>query len=419
MSKFIIEGGARLRGVIKIGGAKNSAVALLPAAILSDKGDVVIENLPDIDDIKNLQKTLQYIHCKIENLSSNVIKIKQTDSVKCNVLNEEIKKMRASYYLIGALLTKMGHVKIFFPGGCSIGTRPIDLHLKGFKALGATINLEHGIISVDAPNGLKGANIYLDTVSVGATINLMLAAVKASGVTILQNTAKEPHIVDVANFLNKMGADIEGAGSDTIKIKGVKELKGCHYSVVSDQIEAGTYMIAGAATQGDITLTNVNPEYLGPLISKLTEAGVHVEEGKDYIRVTNNNKIRHVDIRTTPYPGFPTDLQQPMSTLLSISQGTSIVSERIWENRFKHIKELNKMGANIKLDNTTAIIEGVNSLSGAEVNATDLRGGAAMVIAGLVAEGETVINDIEHINRGYEDIEGKLKKLGAHIKKED
>ena len=324
--------------------------------------------------------------------------------------------MRASYYFIGALLTRFKKARVELPGGCPIGVRPIDQHIKGFEALGAKVTIEHGAVSVEAEE-LHAANIFFDVVSVGATINVMIAATMAEGTTILENVAKEPHVVDVANFLNTMGADVKGAGTDVIRVRGVKNLIGCNYSVIPDQIEAGTFMIAAAATKGDITIKNVIPKHLESISAKLTEMGAIVEEGDDSVRVTVDKPLRGVSVKTAPYPGFPTDVQQPMSTLLSITDGRSLIAESIWENRHKHTDELKKMGAEIKVEGRTAIIDGVKSLNGAKVIATDLRAGAAMVIAGLVANGETEISEIEHIDRGYPHIEDKFRALGADIRR--
>ncbi|SKA97001.1 UDP-N-acetylglucosamine 1-carboxyvinyltransferase [Caloramator quimbayensis] len=417
MEKLLIEGGKRLFGNVVISGAKNAAVAILPAAILSDEGICKIDNLPQIEDIYCLEKMLAEIGASIKKEGKDCIIIDPSGIKSHIATGEEVRKMRASYYLIGALLSKYGKAEVVFPGGCPIGVRPIDQHIKGFEALGAKVLIEHGIIKVYAEEGLKGSSIYLDVVSVGATINIMLAACKAKGTTIIENAAKEPHVVDVANFLNAMGANIKGAGTDVIKVTGVEHLKGCEYSVVPDQIEAGTYMIAAAATKGDVTLINVIPKHLESITAKLIEMGVDIEEGEDTIRVSCKDKTHGVNVKTLPYPGFPTDLQQPLSVLLSISEGRSIITENIWEARFKHVDELKRMGANIKVEGKIALIEGVEKLSGADVVATDLRAGAAMVIAGLVAEGYTTISSIRHIDRGYENIEDKLRGLGAEIKR--
>ncbi|TDT63253.1 UDP-N-acetylglucosamine 1-carboxyvinyltransferase [Fonticella tunisiensis] len=417
MDKLLIEGGRRLAGKVYISGAKNAALGILPAAILADEGICEIDNLPEIEDIRCYESILTSLGAKISKDRKGHIKI-DPSGVKSHIAgSEEVRKMRASYYLLGALLAKFGKAEVVFPGGCHIGVRPIDQHIKGFEAMGAKVTIEHGIIKVYTENGLKGANIYLDVVSVGATINIMLAATKADGVTIIENAAKEPHVVDVANFLNSMGANIKGTGTDVIKITGVKHLKGCSYSVIPDQIEAGTYMIAAAATGGDVTVCNVIPKHLESITAKLIEMGVNVEEGEDSVRVICTERPRGVNVKTLPYPGFPTDLQQPMTTLLSISKGRSIMNESIYEARYKHVDELKRMGANIKVEGRIAVIEGIEKLSGAEVMATDLRAGAAMVIAGLVADGYTTVTNISHIDRGYEKIEEKLRSLGANIKR--
>lgn len=416
MEKLVIEGGKRLSGKVKISGAKNAAVAILPAAILADNGVCTIDNLPNIEDTNCLEEIIRGLGAKVERFDETM-KIDSTGIRSHLALNDEVKRMRASYYLIGALLAKFGKAEVVFPGGCNIGVRPIDQHIKGFEAMGAKVTIEHGVIKAYTDGRLKGANIYLDVVSVGATINIMLAATKADGVTIIENAAKEPHIVDVANFLNSMGANVKGAGTDVIKIKGVEKMNANDYSVIPDQIEAGTFMIAAAATKGDITLLNVIPKHLESISAKLLEMGINVEEGEDSLRVYTDERPKGINLKTLPYPGFPTDLQQPMSTLFSIAEGRSIINESIWEGRFKHIDELKKMGANGKIESKVAIIEGVESLSGAEVEATDLRAGAAMVIAGLIAKGETKVTNLVHIDRGYEKIEDKFTSLGAVIKR--
>lgn len=415
MGKLIIEGGRRLVGEVLISGAKNAAVAILPASILADDGICNIENLPFIDDINCLESLLCSLGAKIEKFEDGQVTINPSGVTSYHALNDEVKMMRASYYLLGILLAKFGKAEVVFPGGCDIGVRPIDQHIKGFEAMGAKIKIEHGVIKASTDEGLKGAHIYLDVVTVGATINIMLAATKAEGVTIIENAAKEPHVVDVANFLNSMGANVKGAGTDLIKVTGVKHMKGCNYGVIPDQIEAGTFMIAAAATKGDITVLNVIPKHLEAITAKLEEMGVNVEEGEDSIRVHCNKITKGVNIKTLPYPGFPTDLQQPMSALLTISEGRSIVNESVWEGRFKFVDELKKMGANVKVEGKLAVIDGIGVLSGAEVIATDLRAGAAMVIAGLVADGVTTVANIRHIDRGYENIERKLNHLGANI----
>ena len=416
METLIINGGGALRGSVEINGAKNAAVAILPAAVLASKGKCIIDNIPDIEDVHCLERILLDLGCSVKKTSKNVLEIDATDINTVNACTEDVRRMRASYYFIGSLLARFGKAKVELPGGCPIGVRPIDQHIKGFEALGANVTIEHGAVLVEAES-LKAANIFFDVVSVGATINVMIAATMAEGTTVLENVAKEPHVVDVANFLNSMGADIKGAGTDVIRIKGVNELVGCNYSVIPDQIEAGTFMIAAAATKGDVTITNIIPKHLESISAKLIEMGAIVKEGDDSVRVTVDNELRGVNVKTAPYPGFPTDVQQPMSVLLSITKGRSLVTESIWENRHKHTDELKKMGAMIKVEGRTAIIDGVEKLEGAKVIATDLRAGAAMVIAGLIANGETEIVDIEHIDRGYPHIEEKFRSLGAEIRR--
>lgn len=416
MEKLVINGGNKIFGNIEISGAKNAAVAILPAAVLASKGVSTIENVPDIDDVKCLVKILESLGCKVtRNESTVIIDSTEVHNVKANI--EEVRKMRASYYLLGALLGRFKEASVDLPGGCPIGVRPIDQHIKGFEALGADVEVGYGAVSVKTDK-LIGTNIYFDVVSVGATMNVMMAAVLAEGQTTLENPAKEPHVVDLANYLNSMGADIKGAGTDTIRIKGVKELKGCTYSVIPDQIEAGTYMIATAACGGEVTIQNVIPKHLEAISAKLTEMGVEIIEGDDSVTVKSERNLKSVNIKTLPYPGFPTDIQQPMSTLLTMAKGRSMVTESIWESRFKHVDELKKMGAKIDVNGRVAIVEGVEKLTGAEVTATDLRAGAAMVIAGLMAEGETIIAGLEHIDRGYPYIEDKFTKLGATIRRE-
>lgn len=413
MEKLVINGGNPLFGNVNINGAKNAAVAILPAAILASKEVCTIENVPNIEDINCLEIILKYLGCKVET-SCNSIKIDSTNIVTTNATIPEVRNMRASYYLLGALLSRFKKARVELPGGCPIGDRPIDQHIKGFEALGATVTIEHGAVNLYAEK-LIGTTIYFDVVSVGATINIMLAAVLAEGVTVLENAAKEPHVVDVANFLNTMGANVKGAGTDVIKITGVSELSGCNYSVIPDQIEAGTFMIATAACGGEVKLNNVIPKHLESISAKLVEMGVEVIEEDDKVTVKSGNNLKGVNIKTLPYPGFPTDVQQPMSTLLTMAQGRSIVNESIYESRFKHIDELKKMGANVKIEGRIAIIDGVEKLYGTSVKATDLRAGAALVIAGLAAQGKTEVEGIEHIDRGYLYIEEKFKALGADI----
>lgn len=414
MEKLVINGGKSLRGAVEINGAKNAAVAILPATIMASAGKCVIDNIPDIEDVHCLERILKSLGCTVNKLDSNTLEIDSTDVNNFNACTEDVRRMRASYYFIGSLLARFKQARVELPGGCPIGVRPIDQHIKGLEALGAEVVIEHGAVNVKADR-LIGNNIFFDVVSVGATINVMIAATLAEGVTTLENVAKEPHVVDVANFLNTMGADIKGAGTDIIRIRGVKELRGCSYSVIPDQIEAGTFMISAAATRGDITIKNVIPKHLESITAKLIEMGVVVEEGDDSVRVTVDGELKGVNIKTTPYPGFPTDIQQPMSSLLSTVPGRSMINESIYENRHKHTDELKKMGANIKVEGRVALIDGVEKLTGAVVVATDLRAGAAMVVAGLMAEGETEITNIEHIDRGYPHIEEKFRSLGADI----
>lgn len=415
MEKLVIHGGAKLYGEVEISGAKNAAVAILPAALMVSKGKSVIENIPAIDDVHCLERIIESIGGKIEK-NGSTYSIDATGELKVVADTEDVRKMRASYYLVGALLGRYKSAKVELPGGCAIGVRPMDQHIKGFEALGAKVTMEHGSITAKADK-LVGANIFFDVVSVGSTINVMLAATLAEGQTVLENVAREPHVVDVANFLNTMGADIKGAGTDVIRINGVKELHGCNYSVIPDQIEAGTYMIATAACGGRVTIKNIIPKHMESISAKLEEMGVQVEELDDSLIITSEpSQLKAVNIKTLPYPGFPTDVQQPMSVLMSIAKGRSIINESIWESRFKHMDELKKMGASVLVEGRTAILEGVPKLSGATVRATDLRAGAAMVIAGLIAEGKTEIYDIEHIYRGYPDIEDKFKNLGADIR---
>ena len=414
MEKLIINGGAKLHGEVDISGAKNAAVAILPAAIMVGEGTSIIENIPDIDDVHCLERIIEAIGGKIEK-NGTTYSVDCTAELKVIADTEDVRKMRASYYLVGALLGRYKSAKVELPGGCAIGVRPMDQHIKGFEALGAKVTMDHGSISVKAEK-LIGANIFFDVVSVGATINVMLAATLAEGQTVLENVAREPHVVDVANYLNTMGADIKGAGTDVIRINGVEKLHGCTYSVIPDQIEAGTYMIATAACGGRVTIKNIIPKHMESISAKLEEMGVLVEELDDSLIITSDpEKLIACNIKTSPYPGFPTDVQQPMSVLMSIAKGRSIINESIWESRFKHMDELKKMGASVLVEGRTAIIEGVSKLSGANVRATDLRAGAAMVIAGLIADGKTEISDIEHIYRGYPDIEKKFKALGADI----
>ncbi len=418
MEKLVINGGRPLVGSVDINGAKNAAVAILPAAVIASESKCVIDNIPDIEDVHCLERILVSLGCKVKKIDNNTLEIDSTEVNNYDACTEDVRRMRASYYFIGALLARFKEARVELPGGCPIGVRPIDQHIKGFEALGADVTIEHGAVKVKADR-LIGTNIFFDVVSVGATINVMIAATGAEGVTTLGNVAKEPHVVDVANFLNSMGANIKGAGTDIIRIQGVEKFKGCAYSVIPDQIEAGTFMIAAAATKGDVTIKNVIPKHLESITAKLNEMGAKVEEGDDSVRITCSGKLKGVNVKTAPYPGFPTDIQQPMSTLLSIVPGRSLITESIWESRHKHIDELKKMGANIKVEGRVAIIDGVEKLTGAVVKATDLRAGAAMVIAGLIADGATEITSIEHIDRGYPHIEDKFRSLGAEITRVD
>jgi len=409
----VISGGHKLKGKVHISGAKNAALAILPAAILSD-GVCRIENLPNISDITLMCRILADLGVGVKMVNEKSIEI-DPRKMKSNVASYELmRSIRASCYLLGALLAKFNESTIYLPGGCDFGTRPIDQHLKGFTALGATHNIDGGMINVRCER-LVGSNVYMDVVSVGATVNIMLAAVKAEGLTVIENAAKEPHIVDLANFLNCMGADIVGAGTDIIKIKGVKSLKGTNYSIIPDQIEAGTYLTAAVATGGEITIESVTPKHLESITAKLKEIGAELIEGNDSIHIKCSGALKRCNVKTMPHPGFPTDMQPQITTLLSIVPGTSIVNEAVWDNRFRYIEELRRMGANISVDGRLAVIEGVENLTGAPVKATDLRAGSALVIAGLAAKGKTVISNIHHIERGYESIVEKLRSLGADI----
>ena len=417
MEQFIMKGGNPLVGEVTIGGAKNSALGILAASIMTDE-DVLIENLPDVRDINVLLEAIQEIGASVDRIDRHTVKINASDIHEVSVDDEYIRRIRASYYFIGALLGKYKSAQVPLPGGCNIGSRPIDLHIKGFRALGAKVEIERGAVLAHAID-LVGSHIYLDKVSVGATINIMMAAALAEGQTIIENVAKEPHVVDVANFLNSMGANIKGAGTDIIRIKGVRKLHGTEYSIIPDQIEAGTFMCAAAATRGDITVRNVIPKHLEAISAKLLEIGCEVVEFDDAVRVVGKPKQRHTNINTLPYPGFPTDMQPQMTVTLALAEGTSIVTESIFENRFKYVDELARMGGSIKVEGNVAIIGGVDGFTGAQVNAPDLRAGAALVIAGLAAEGFTVVDEIGYIQRGYEHFEEKLRGLGAQIEKVD
>lgn len=413
MEQYVIKGGNPLYGEVEIGGAKNAALAILAAAIMTDE-TVTIDNLPNVRDINVLLQAIEEIGAHVERVDIHKVKINGSFIRGVNVDNEFIRRIRASYYLIGALLGKYKHAEVALPGGCDIGSRPIDLHMKGFRSMGADIDIAHGLVIARAKE-LKGTHIYMDKVSVGATINIMMAAAMADGKTVIENAAKEPHVVDVANFLNSMGANIRGAGTDVIRIVGVERLHATEYSVIPDQIEAGTFMFAVAAAGGNVLVKNVIPKHLEATTAKLLEVGCQLEEFDDSVRVISDGHLRHTQVTTLPYPGFPTDMQPQMAVLLGIAEGTSTVTESIFENRFKYVDELTRMGADIKVESNIAIISGVKRYTGARVNAPDLRAGAALVIAGLAAEGITVVDDIYYIQRGYEALEEKLTKIGAKI----
>lgn len=413
MEQYVIKGGNPLYGEVEIGGAKNAALAILAAAIMTDE-TVTIDNLPNVRDINVLLQAIEEIGAHVERVDIHKVKINGSFIRGVNVDNEFIRRIRASYYLIGALLGKYKHAEVALPGGCDIGSRPIDLHMKGFRSMGADIDIAHGLVIARAKE-LKGTHIYMDKVSVGATINIMMAAAMADGKTVIENAAKEPHVVDVANFLNSMGANIRGAGTDVIRIVGVEKLHATEYSVIPDQIEAGTFMFAVAAAGGNVLVKNVIPKHLEATTAKLLEVGCQVEEFDDLVRVISDGHLKHTQVTTLPYPGFPTDMQPQMAVLLGIAEGTSTVTESIFENRFKYVDELTRMGADIKVESNIAIINGVKRYTGARVNAPDLRAGAALVIAGLAAEGITVVDDIYYIQRGYEALEEKLTKIGAKI----
>lgn len=417
MEQYVVKGGVPLRGEVSIGGAKNAALGILAAAIMTDE-TVTIENVPNVRDTRVLLQAIEGIGAKVKYIYNNTVQINGGSISDLNVEYEYIRKIRASYYLLGALLGKYKESNVALPGGCNIGSRPIDQHLKGFKALGAKVNIDHGVVSAKAEN-LVGGHIYFDVVTVGATINLMMASCMAEGETILENAAKEPHIVDVANFLSAMGANIKGAGTDVIRIKGVNRLHGCTYSIIPDQIEAGTFMMAAAATRGDIVIKDVIPKHLESITAKLLEMGCKLVEGDDWIRVIAEGEVGSTNVKTLPYPGFPTDMQPQIAVALALAKGSSMVTESIFENRFKYVDELNRMGAKIKVEGNTAYIEGVEKFTSAQLSAPDLRAGAALVIAALAADGISQIDDIEYIQRGYEDFEGKLSALGAIIAKVD
>jgi UDP-N-acetylglucosamine 1-carboxyvinyltransferase len=416
VAKIVIEKSPPLKGTVRVNGAKNSVLPILAASLLS-KGKCVLEDIPVLKDVEVISELLESIGARVKrNINEGTVEIDGASLLHYEAPYELVRKMRASFLVMGPLLARMGKARISLPGGCAIGTRPIDLHLKGFHALGAEINVGHGYVEAKA-NQLRGNKIYLDFPSVGATENIMMAATMAEGLTVIENVAEEPEIVDLANFLNGLGAKIKGAGTDTIKIEGVKELGATRHSVIPDRIEAGTFMVAAAMTGGDVLIENALSEHLKPTIAKLRECGVEIKENIDSIRVVAKNGIDATDIKTLPYPGFPTDMQAQFMSLLSVAKGTSVVIETVFENRFMHVSELKRMGANIKIEGRSAVVQGVNALQGTQVKATDLRAGAALILAGLVAEGKTEISDIYHIDRGYVNIEDKLCQLGAKIKR--
>ena len=415
MEQYIIKGGNPLVGEVEIGGAKNAALAILAAAIMTDE-TVTIDNLPDVNDINVLLEAISGIGASVQRVDRHTVRINGAGVGDLSIEYEYIKKIRASYYLLGALLGKYHKAEVALPGGCNIGSRPIDQHLKGFRALGAEVEIEYGKIVAEAEH-LRGTHLYFDVVSVGATINVMMAAAMAEGTTILENVAKEPHVVDVANFLKSMGANIKGAGTDVIKIKGVPKLHKTEYSIIPDQIEAGTFMFAAAATRGDVTVLNVIPKHLEATIAKLVEIGCEVEEFDDAVRVVAKKRLRSTHVKTLPYPGYPTDMQPQIGVTLALAHGTSIITESIFENRFKYLDELARMGAVAKIEGNSATIEGVEKLSGARVSAPDLRAGAALCIAGLATDGITIVDDIVYIQRGYERFEEKLRSLGGLIER--
>ncbi len=415
MEKFVICGGKPLKGSVRISGAKNAAVAILPAVLLADS-PCTIENLPEISDVSTILKAMRALGAQIRMINKTTVEIDPTNVNSFVVSKQMAEGMRASSYFLGALLGRMGRACVAPPGGCDFGTRPIDQHIKGFEALGAKVTFENGMVEARSKK-LSGSSVYLDVVSVGATINIMLAAAKVRGLTVIENAAREPHIVDLANFLNSMGANIMGAGTSVIKIRGVEHLKGTTYSIIPDQIEAGTYMVAAVATGGDVMIENVTPKHLESIAAKLIETGAVIEEYDEAIRVRMNGRPKHCNVKTMPHPGFPTDMQPQIATLLCVADGTSMVAEGVWDSRFRYVDQLTVMGANIKVDGKVAVITGVKELNSAPVRAVDLRAGAAMIIAGLMAKGITEVEEIVHIDRGYENIAEKLTKLGADIRR--
>jgi len=416
LEKFVVRGNTRLEGEVTIGGAKNAVVAIIPATILA-KGRCVIENIPNISDVSILLKMLSEMGASVQFLNKSTVEI-DTTHIKNPVVSYELARhLRASYYFLGSLIGRCGEASVSMPGGCHFGVRPIDQHIKGFESLGSSVSIDHGMINATVSETLLGSHIYFDVVSVGATINVMLAAVRAKGLTVLENAAKEPHIVDLANFLNSMGADVFGAGTDVIKIHGVDIMHGTSYSIIPDQIEAGTYMIAAAATGGSVLVKNVIPKHMEAVTNKLIKAGATIEEFDDSICVSRNGPISATTIKTMPHPGFPTDMQPQITAMLTMAEGTSVITEGVWDNRFRYVDELARLGANLQVDGKVAVVQGVNNLMAAPVKATDLRAGAALLIAALMANGETQIEDIYHIERGYEDVSEKFIQLGANIRR--
>ena len=415
MEKFVINGGKALRGSVHISGAKNAAVAILPAVLLADS-PCVIENLPEISDVATLLRAIKQLGAEVRAINKSMVEINPVPANSFVIDKKMAEGMRASSYFLGALLGRHNKARVAPPGGCDFGVRPIDQHIKGFEALGAKVIIENGMVDARAAS-LRGCSVYLDVVSVGATINIMLAAAKASGLTVIENAAREPHIVDLANFLNSMGANIMGAGTSVIKIRGVEHLRGTTYSIIPDQIEAGTYMVAAAATGGDVLIENVIPKHLESIIAKLIEAGAEITEYDEAVRVKMNGRPKKCNVKTMPHPGFPTDMQPQIATLLAIAEGTSIVTEGVWDNRFRYVEQLIGMGAKIQVDGKMAVITGVENLTPAPVKAVDLRAGAAMIIAGLMAKGITEVENIIYIDRGYENVAEKFQKLGADIKR--
>lgn len=419
MTTIQIRGGQRLVGTIQVNGAKNAVLPIMTASLLADKGITVIEGAPYLTDIENLAHVVRSLGVRVEMSPDGKVKVEADSLATCEAPYELVRKMRASFWVAGPLLARTGHFRVPLPGGCNIGERPVDQHIKGFEALGAKVTIEHGYVEGYVNGRLKGARVYLDIVSVGATINTMIAATLAEGQTIIENAAKEPEIVDLANYLNAMGASVRGAGTDVIRIEGVKALHGASHNVIPDRIEAGTFMVAAAITGGDVFVEGAIYNHLSSLGAKLREAGVEVEDDISGIRVRAPRTLKPIDVKTLPYPGFPTDLQAPVLALLARVEGVSIITETLYENRFMHVPELRRMGAEVKIEGRSAIVEGVAKLTGADVTATDLRAGAALVLAGLVAEGETLVSGVEHIDRGYHDLVGKLRSLGAHIFRAD